>query len=86
MGNPLEGDEVTAHLSVAQARALGIDIDADRAAHVAATRPRRTRRALARDGARSTCHSCGATFTTDAAETRHVADTGHHRYETETTT
>jgi len=73
---------LTAHLTAAQARRLGIDTDADRATHVAATQPRRTRRALPGHGV-SVCHTCGETFTTAAAETRHVADTGHARYETE---
>jgi hypothetical protein len=29
----------------------------------------------------STCHDCGEQFTTDAAETRHVAATFHARYD-----
>lgn len=67
---------MTAHLTAAQARALGLDVPAGR--------PRPTRRALPGHG-RSTCHACGATFTTAAAETRHVAATFHARYESETT-
>jgi hypothetical protein len=27
------------------------------------------------------CHDCGAEFHTIAAETRHLEQTGHHRYE-----
>lgn len=69
---------MTAHLTPAQARALGIG-------NTLPVVPRRTtRRALARDRATSTCHACGATFTTDAAETRHVAATFHARYDTDT--
>lgn len=66
---------MTAHLSAAEARALGIDVPG------AGPRPRMTRRALRRDHAVSTCHDCAATFDTDAAETRHVADTHHARYD-----
>lgn len=73
---------MTAHLTAAEARALGIDTDADRAAHVAATQPRRTRRALPGHGV-SACHTCGEAFTSDAAETRHVAATFHARYDTD---
>jgi hypothetical protein len=65
---------MTAHLTAAEARRLGFDVPAT------AARPRATRKALARDRAVSTCHTCGATFTTDAAETRHVAATCHARY------
>lgn len=47
-------------------------------------RRRTTRKAVPRAGYRSTCHTCAAVFTTDAAETRHVNATGHARYESET--
>ena len=64
---------MAAHLTAAQARALGIDVPAPR--------PRPTRKALARGRQVSTCHDCGEQFTTDAAETRHVAATFHARYD-----
>jgi hypothetical protein len=67
---------MTAHLTPGQARALGLDVPAPR--------PRTTRKALPRGRAPSTCHACGATFTTDAAETRHVAVTFHARYDCDT--
>jgi hypothetical protein len=68
---------MTAHLTAAQARALGLNVPAPR--------PRPTRRALPRERAVSVCHACGERFTTDAAETRHVAATLHARYQTEIT-
>jgi hypothetical protein len=68
---------MTAHLTAAQARRLGIDVPAT------AARPRATRKALARDRAVSVCHDCGARFDTEAAETRHVAATFHARYRME---
>jgi hypothetical protein len=64
---------VTAHLTAAEARRLGIDVPAPRR--------RTTRRALPRAGSVSVCHTCGERFTTDAAETRHVAATFHARYD-----
>lgn len=74
---------MTVNLTAAQARALGIDTDADRAAHVAATQPRRTPKTSPRTRADvSTCHTCAERFDTAAAETRHVADTHHARYDT----
>lgn len=70
---------MTAHLTAAEARALGIAVpDAVPARH------RTTRRALPRDRAVSVCHTCGDTFDTDAGETRHVAATGHVRYDCDT--
>lgn len=61
----------TARMSKAEAAKLGL-ID---------KKPKTTRKAAKRDGAVSRCVSCGETFTTDAAETRHVA-AGHARFET----
>jgi len=66
------GRVVTAHLTVAQARALGLDVPAPR------SRP--TRRALPGHG-RSRCFVCGEVFSTIAAEDRHVVETSHARYE-----
>jgi hypothetical protein len=66
---------VTAHLTAAQARALGLDVPAPR--------PRLTRRTVPRARSVSVCHACGARFDTDAAETRHVAATFHARYQME---
>lgn len=69
---------MTAHLTAAQARRLGIDVPAT------AARPRRaTRLALPRGRAVSVCHTCSERFTTEAAETRHVAATLHARYDTD---
>lgn len=69
-------------LTAAQARALGIDGGAPGENKEEIPVRRRTRRQLPRDRAISTCHNCGQVFTTDAAETRHVAETHHARYDT----
>lgn len=63
-----------AHLTPAQARALGVDVPASSGAG------RRTRKAAPGHGV-SRCATCGETFTTDAAEDRHVT-AGHNRFET----
>ena len=60
---------MTVHLSEADARRLGFTKG----------KTKTTRKAAGRDGARSRC-ACGEEFTTDAAETRHVAP-GHHLFE-----
>jgi hypothetical protein len=70
------GTTVTAHLTAAEARALGIDPPP--------ARHRTTRAALPRARAVSVCHTCGDRFDTDAGETRHVAATGHVRYDCDT--
>lgn len=78
---------MTAHLTPAQARALARYLTPDqieRLGPVLEHTPRRTtRRAVPRDRAVSTCHACAEQFTTDAAETRHVAATLHARYDTD---
>lgn len=61
-----------ARLSRADAKALGVDVPA-------ATR---TTRAVARAPYHTRCMGCGAVFTTQAAEDRHVdAVGGHVRFE-----
>ena len=62
---------MAAHLTAAEARALGITAPAGRT---------RTTRKAAPGHGRSRCYDCGQLFTTAAAETRHVA-AGHCRYE-----
>lgn len=64
-------------LTAAQAKAMGI---VGGAPATAPSGRRTTRHQLPRQGATSTCQTCGETFTSDAAETRHVADTLHPRY------
>jgi len=61
---------VTVRLSPAEARRLGID-----------TPTTRTTRRVARAPYHSRCTACGDEFTTEAAEERHLAAGGHHRYE-----
>lgn len=48
-------------------------------------KPRTTRKTEPRNGAESRCVACGATFTSDAAETKHVEVTHHSRYESTVT-
>lgn len=66
---------MAAHLTATEARRLGITAPAGR--------PRTTRKTEPRGGAVTTCHRCGARFTTDAAEARHVVETHHARYQLE---
>lgn len=40
------------------------------------------RKGMGRGGAKSRCAACGEEFTGDAAETRHLEETKHARYET----
>lgn len=63
---------MTAHLTATEARALGLDQPARRA---------RTTRRTAPGAYATRCHTCGATFTTQAAEDRHLTATGHPRYD-----
>ena len=60
-----------ARLTTAEARALGIDVEAKRT---------RTTRRTARAPYHTRCMSCGAVFTTQASEDRHVS-AGHARFE-----
>ena len=62
-----------AHLTPAEARALGID--APKAGRT------RTTRKVARGPYASVCFDCGEAFTTQAAETRHLNATRHARYQ-----
>ena len=71
-----------AHLTAAQAKALGIkagegDVVAGASKSPARTRQRRT----ARGPYASECFDCGATFDTQASETRHLNATRHARYQ-----
>lgn len=66
---------MTAHLTPAQARKLGIDVPD-------APKVRQTRKALPGHGT-STCCTCGEVFTTIASEDRHVKATLHPRYSSE---
>ena len=63
---------MAARLTEAEARALGLDVKAKRA---------RTTRKTAAGPYRTICKTCDVVFETSAAEDRHVADTGHARYE-----
>ena len=63
---------MTARISVAEARRLGIDVPAKTSRN----------RTVARGPYRSVCHTCGTVFTTYAGEDRHVHDTHHARYST----
>ena len=77
-----------AHLTAAEARALGIDPKRGRAIARQAindvideARGKRTTRKTAPGPYRTVCHDCGEVFTTRAAEDRHVTDAQHWRYE-----
>ena len=65
-------------MTVAEARAAGL-LDTAKPTG----RRRTTRETAPRDGAVTVCVDCGQRFTTDAAETRHVAATRHARYQLE---
>jgi hypothetical protein len=67
---------MAAHLTRAEARALGIDATG-KAVDPAPTKPRRRKR----DPYRTECFDCGQVFTIAAAETRHLENTGHCRYQ-----
>jgi hypothetical protein len=64
---------VAAHLTEAEARALGLDVKA--------ARVRTTRRTVKGAPYRTRCCTCDEVFDTEAAENRHVAGTTHRRYE-----
>lgn len=64
---------MSAHLTEAEARALGLPVPQ--------RRRRPTRSSGGRRSARSRCVACGEEFTSDTAETRHVETAGHHRFE-----
>lgn len=68
---------MTARISEADARRLGLTAPTKRS--------KRTTKGSGRAGATSRCHDCELEFTSDAAEGRHLADTGHARYESVTT-
>lgn len=59
------------HLTPEQARKLGIE----------APKSKSKRKGMARAGAKTRCVTCGEVFTGDAAETRHVNEARHYRYE-----
>lgn len=56
-----------------------------RRAGLLTSKTKTTRKSVPRSKSTSRCQACGEEFTSDAAETRHVEETGHARYETETT-
>ena len=68
-------------LTKAEIRALGINPDEYDAVVSTPRSSRRRTRQTAPGRYGSECHDCGAVFTTQAAETRHVAHTGHARYQ-----
>ena len=63
---------MTVRITPAQARALGVDTPNSR---------RRSTRRTASGPYRTRCTTCGDVFVSEAAETRHLDDTGHGRYE-----
>lgn len=71
---------MAAHLTPARARQLGIVTPSSTAG---AGRKRTTRRAAARDGAVTVCHTCGLRCTGETDEARHTATARHHRYDWE---
>ena len=67
-----------AHLTAAQARALGIA-----ATGAVPARKRTTRIAAPRAGAVTVCHACGERFTGETGEARHTVTVRHYRYDWE---
>jgi len=63
-------------MSIAEAKKLGIDVT-----KVSKVRTKSKDRATAEGPYHTRCHDCQVEFTTQAAETRHVDDPGHHRFE-----
>ena len=61
-----------AKLTPAEARRLGIDVPA---------KPARTTRKTAAGPYHTRCRECGAEFTSEAAEDRHIVEHHHARYE-----
>ena len=64
---------MTARLTVAEARALGLTS--------AAVKPKRTTRKVGRGPYHTRCRTCGDEFISAAAEDRHVIAARHWRYE-----
>jgi hypothetical protein len=64
---------MTVQMTAGQARALGIDV-------AAPGRKRTTRKEVTGTPYRTACVLCGDTFTTIAAEDRHLKETRHPRY------
>ena len=62
---------MTARLTPAEAKALGLDVKATKT---------RTTRKTAPGPYRTRCDTCGETFTTRAGEDRHVNEARHWRY------
>jgi hypothetical protein len=71
---------MTAHISPAEARSLGLlgKAPANTPRNIPAKK-RTTRKAEPRAGAVSECHVCHERFSTDAAETRHIEQYRHAR-------
>lgn len=67
---------MTAHLSTAEARRLGLVGDG-----ASGRSPTAKRSPRARFPYLSECHACGEHFTTETAEVRHSDATGHRRYQ-----
>jgi hypothetical protein len=63
---------VTARITAAQAKALGIDVP---------TKKKRTTRKTGVGPYHTRCRTCGEEFTTMASEDRHVHDFHHVRYD-----
>lgn len=62
---------MSVHLTEAQARKLGFT----------PAKSKSKKKGMARAGAKTRCCTCGEVFTSDAAETRHVEEARHFRYE-----
>ena len=65
-----------AHLTAAQARALGIA-----ATGAVPARKQATRKAAPRAGTVTVCHVCGERFTGETGEARHTVTARHYRYD-----
>lgn len=71
----MESGVSAARLTPAEARALGLPAPKARA------RTRTTRKVVRGQQYHTVCKVCDEEFLTQAAEDRHLADTGHARYE-----